>query len=238
MLTKEMSIAKLKLLTILGFLALMLSFLIPTLAHSQQSSSITVTREAFLTFNSSFENFTFDFSNIAADVSGADLFSDSGTTLSDLRLLKIKDNRGCGGFNLQMEATTFTPSGPNTVTTDNFHVITSTAMENPPSGSANNNIYYLSGFNGAQNATAPVNSSCPKFDQTTTFTDPSCITSNNTLNGLVDIIQGGLEAPAGRSGEMALGLAFHLQIPPYTLPDTYYSTITYTLTDATTGTCS
>lgn len=232
-----MSVAKLKVITIMGCLALLLSMLMPTLAKSQQSSSISITRGLFLSFTNPAANFNFDFGNTTASENGGDLFSDTGSTLPDTKILTIEDNRGCGGFNLQMEASTFNPSGANSVSRDFFHIVSSTALTNPPAGSLDNNIYYLSGFNGTQGATTPVNSTCTDFEDAATFTDAACVSSNNTLNGLVDIIQGGLTAPAGRTGEMALGLSFHLEIQPYTIPTEYYSTITYTLTDATTGTC-
>lgn len=230
---------KLKFFISLSFLAFITSLLLPSIVFGQQSSEIYVSRTPFLSFVDTPDSI--NFGTTSTPIATTSLFSDTGVSLENSRLLQISDTRDCGGFNLQVEAAAFSPGGTNAVSNGNLYVVSSSSLASPPAGTEINNIIYVNGFSGDQNTIAPVNTTfsatCTSFNQIETFTDPTCMAGTNTLNAPVDILQGSLTAPSGRDGDMAVGTSFLLQINPFTIPAQYTSTITYTLTDATTGIC-
>ncbi|HMR00778.1 MAG TPA: hypothetical protein PKA32_00120 [Candidatus Gracilibacteria bacterium] len=192
------------------------------------TSTITVTSSPYLSFVTIPESFSM--ANIVVPTSDLELTSDSNGVLPPNRWLTIQDNRGCGGLNLQLQANDFTPISTE-ITTSNLRVVTSASTFYD--GPTINNITYNSGFVGDQTATAPLNAGTINFSNPTTFTS----LGNNSLDVPRDLIDGTLTAPTGRQGQMHFGLSFYLFVPKYTSPGNYYTKLTYTLSDDTSGSC-
>lgn len=192
------------------------------------TSSIIVTSSPYISFVDIPNSISLGI--LPVPTADTNLLSDSDGQLPSSRHLTIVDNRGCGGINLQVQANSFTPASTQVIP-DNLLVVTST--NTAETGTDVNNIKYLSGFTGDQTATAPLNTA------STTFSDPATFTavSNNSLEVARDIIDGTLTAPTGRTGQMHVGMSFYLSIPKYTTPGDYYTMLTYTLSDDTSGSC-
>lgn len=223
-----------KLSTVLTGIVLVVLLTIPFTAQSQQSSYITVSIEDEFSFTDIPDNVYLN--SYITSYSGRGPKSQSGSTMDSTSYLIVKDKRNCGGFNLQISSTTTDPL--------TIRVISSTLLSPALSGTTAGNIVYLTGFDGTpdagsvQNAVAPLNSTCSDFDSTSTYLIGGCVSNSNVLPTTLDLIQGNLTAPAGRDGEMGFGVAFYTWIPKLTAPGEYIDTLTYTLSDDTTGTCT
>lgn len=239
------------------FLALTLLFLVPSLTLGA-TSGITITRQPFIFFaNVPSSALLPDPSNpaetsISVPIVDTNIFSnptvtgDPGTGEEFLpanKWLTVQDNRACGGFNLQATAESFT-SGGETVPNTGFYLATTNAFPNTEIGTRLNGIFYYDQFLGNQTVTAPQDVTTPPNTGTADFSTASTFTglTGNTLNGTVDLMLGSInvEAPIdplteGRDGQMAIGVAYYLNLPKYTLPGEYKSKVTYTILDATTG---
>jgi hypothetical protein len=193
------------------------------------TSTITITSTPFLSFNDIPDSF--QIGSLTVPTVNTSLYSDSdGINLPASRHLTIKDSRKCGGLNLQLQADTFlpfqTPDLRNTL-----RVVTTTADQ--LQGTVVNNVEYLEGFSGDQAIIAPLEAGSTNFGKASTFTS-----LNNTLNTPIDLLQGKLNAPAGRDGEIHISVSFYLEIPKLYIPNSYHTTLTYTLSDDTIGTCN
>ena len=205
----------------------LLSTLIASSAFAA-TSTIIVTSSPYLAFVSIPDSMSIG--SFSVPTSDMELTSDSNGTLPPSRWLTIQDNRGCGGLNLQLQANNFTPVSTD-VTTDNLRVVTSASTFYD--GPVVNNIKYNSAFVGDQTATAPLNAGTINFSDPVTFTS----LGNNSLDVARDLIDGPLTSPTGREGQMHIGVSFYLFVPKYTSAGDYYSTLTYTLSDDTSGVC-
>lgn len=253
---------KIKILFIVFFSAFLLNiFLLASTGSGQggggeegrtqagSGSTIQITRTPFLSFERIPDSFGFPSASASSLVQ--QVYSNSyQTTLSPERALIVSDTRNSGGFNLQLSSSgNLLPVGgggtPN-IPASGLRVISSTEI-NPipadPPPTINDGIIYLTGFSGDQNIVAPVDvafnetEGCNSFGDLATFINDNCRTvtpaSNNMLDNPVDLMQGCLASSAGRSGLIQIGLAYNLAIPRYTPPNTYYTTLTFTLSDAT-----
>lgn len=191
------------------------------------TSTITVTSTPFLSFTDIPDPLSIG--SLATPIADTELTSDADGNLPKARHLTIQDTRGCGGINLQLQADAYTPAGQ--LSRNNLLVVSST--NDQLSESVVNNVEYIAGFSGDQTVTAPLNTA------STTFSDPSIYTavSNNSLEIARDLLQGNLTAPTGRAGEMHISLSFYQLVPKLTIPNDYYTTLTFTLSDDTTGVC-
>lgn len=208
------------------------------------TSTIQITSSPFLSFITVPDSFRITV-DAPTSPQAVTYTSDLSTgALQPERYIEVQDTRACGGFNLQMEASAFlpAPTPPNTSLNENFRVITS--VYDPAEGIEENGIKYF-GFDpnpyaGATGVIAPLNTTSTDFADASIFTSAPFNTGMNilTANTPVDVMQGSLTAPNGRDGIVHTSMSFHLIIPKFTAPNDYYSTLTYTLTDATTGTCT
>ncbi len=222
------------------FLILMVSLFFSNLIMSgialgQQSSSIQVTRSPYLYFTSIPS--TIQWETMETSYVDSYVFSDPGASnlSSTTRLLKIHDARNCGGFTLQASMNEgLTASGnPVPIPKSNIWIVSSTRFSPSFIAVVRNNIVYFD-VTGQEGVIAPVATPSTDFGNQATFTE----INGNTLDNVVDIMQGALTSPQGRRGDMAVGLSFMAKIPPYTKSGAYEGVITYTLSDATTGSCS
>lgn len=192
------------------------------------TSTISVTSTPFLSFTDVPDPFSMG--SLTVPTADMELTSDGDGNLPATRHLTIQDTRGCGGLKLQLQAGAFAPASTQ-VTAANLKVVTSTSdqLSEPVVG----NVEYITGFTGDQTITAPLNTA------STTFSDPNVYTAvaNNSLDVARDLLQGNLSAPAGRTGEMHVSISFYLLVPKLTLPSDYATTLTFTLSDDTTGVC-
>ena len=207
--------------------ASLLSTLIASSAFAA-TSTIIVTSAPYISFVDIPNSISLG--SFAVPIADTDLLSDSDGQLPTSRHLTVLDNRGCGGINLQAQAAAFTPVSTQVVP-DNLLAVTST--NTAEAGSEVNNIKYLTGFSGDQTATAPLNTASSTFSDPATFT----AVSNNSLEVARDIMNGSLTAPTGRNGQMHVGMSFYLSIPKYTTPNTYYTTLSYSLSVDTSVVC-
>lgn len=196
------------------------------------TSTITVTSTPLLSFANVPDPLSMG--SISVPLADTELTSDSDGILPSSRYLVIEDTRGCGGLNLQLQADNFTPSTTPELKNE-LRVITSTA--DFIDGVVVNGVKYYSGFAGDQTITAPLNAPGINFSDPTLFTDPPFDTVDNTLDTPLDLLQGNLNAPTGRTGYMQINTVFYLLVPKLTVPNDYYTTLTFTLSDDTTGSC-
>lgn len=191
------------------------------------TSTVTVTSTPFLSFTDVPDPLSIG--SLVTPTADTELTSDADGNLPAARHLTIQDTRGCGGLNLQLQADAYTPAGQ--LSRNNLLVVSSTndQLSEPVVG----NVEYITGFSGDQTITAPLNTA------STTFSDPNTYTaiSNNSLDVARDLLQGNLNAPTGRTGEMHISLSFYQLVPKLTIPNDYYTTLTFTLSDDTTGVC-
>lgn len=192
------------------------------------TSTITITSSPFLSFVSVPESFSI--ANISVPTSDLEITSDPDGNLQPSRWLTIADTRGCGGLNLQVEASAFTPASTQVIA-NNLRVVTSPSTFYD--GPVVNNIKYNPTFTGDQTATAPLSAGSINFSDPSTFT----AVGNNSLEVARDVIAGTLTAPTGREGQMHVGMSFYLSLPKFTAPNAYHTTLTFTLADDTSGTC-
>jgi hypothetical protein len=197
-------------------------------------SSIAITRTPYLSIDATPDSFAFPSAPARATV--RDIFSSTDGALSADKVIRVTDARASGGFILQAQASDFT-NGINVIPASALRIVSTADIGVPPEGVVVNNVHYLNPFTGVQKVTAPVNAATSEFSQAGTYDEVQNRPQNNVLNVPVDILSGCLPATEGRVGSMAIGLAFTLKIPPYTVPDTYNSTITYTITDFTSDSC-
>ena len=129
-------------------------------------------------------------------------------------------------------------SGLRVITTSDLPAIPA----DPPPVAIENGIIYLDQFTGQRGAYAPLNvqfapqNNCESFGDPATFANPLCrqlITSSNSLDNTVDLLQACLPTGQGRDGKMEIGLSYNLSIPPFTPHGTFSNTLTYTLSDYT-----
>lgn len=234
-------IKKLRIITSITFLVLISSLIMPTISFGSQGSSIAITRTPYLSFADLPDPFSFT-SYTASAATGA-IFSDPtvdlsvpGAGLPSSRKLIVSDTRNSGGFNLQVSATNFT-GGTVTINKSNLRVLSSPHLSSPPAGAIANDVLYLSGFIGQQTLTTPVKAATDANLGTDSVFTTGTSAGHNALSGTVDILDGCLSSIQGRNGQMAIGMSFYLAIPKFTPPGTYDSTVTYTITDSTSGTC-
>jgi len=217
------------------------------------TSTIKITRSPYLAFNTIPTPFNISnnqSSTVTVPTTDTQLTSNqSSQPLPETNYLTVQDTRGCGGFNLQVSANAFTPAptAPNTSLNNDFRIITSTndniTGTNVETDASNPGIKYYgeddTTFTGTKGIVAPLNITTTNFADPTLFTSAPFNTGSNILtpNTQIDLMQGGLTAPNGRNGLMHLSLSYYITIPKFTIPNTYYSTITYTLTDNTSGSC-
>lgn len=226
-----------------SFTALTSLFLLSTLlplTASAITSTIQVTSSPFLSFVDTVDSFRI---TTNAPVFSADMEYTGDLSAQDLppeRYITIQDTRGSGGFNLQIQASEFQPAqtSPNPSLNNNFRIITST--NDAFAGTEENGIKYagdgIDPYTGQTGIIAPLNTI------STNFADPTLFTSSPFDGGInilttdtpIDIMQGTLSAANGRNGLIHLSVSFYLLIPKFQAPGEYYSTLTYTLTDATT----
>ncbi|MBD3327749.1 hypothetical protein GF340_00420 [Candidatus Peregrinibacteria bacterium] len=228
---KQKKPAVLTLITLLLTLNLIIAS--NAVAQSTTPTTITITRNEFFSFVQTPANIKINHpAGGAVDIYDQTYFSnDNGEYPLDRQLI-VRDTRNCGGFNVTLTANPF-----NDVTTLNNGLRVVTHSQSSLAGNEMNGVKYIDGYTGDQNIIAPLNHSSGSFAIASTFTDPPFDTVDNVLDGPVDIMQAGLTAPDGHNGEMALGLAYAFTIPKYTPPNTYFTLLTFTLTDDTTGTC-
>lgn len=206
-------------------------------SSGEQNAIQEITSDLFLSFTQFPASFTFPSS--VTSTSSFRVYSDQGATLPDTRLIKIQDTRDTGGFALQVVATNFTSPSGHVIPRDGLRIVTSTALAQPPAGTVDNDVLYITGFSGETGVNAPLRTTlgptCLDFGQLTTFTSPACVfdPSANSLDRTVDLLLGSLPASQGRSGEMAVGVSYSLLVPAYSIPDTYHTVLTFTLSDAT-----
>lgn len=221
-------IKKTKLLIAISCVLLLINAGISSISYAA-TSTITVTSTPYLSFIDVPDSI--EIGDLITPTSDTALFSDSnGINLPSSRHLTIRDTRGCGGLNLQLQADSFTPSSTQIIP-NNLRVVTTTADQE--SGTVVSNVEYLSGYTGDQTITAPLEAGSTDFGTSTTFTSKT-----NSLETARDLLQGNLTAPTGRDGQIHISTSFYLLVPKLTIPNDYYTTLTYTLSDDTTGTCS
>lgn len=216
-----------------------ISFLlfIPSFTYGA-TSTITISSTSYLSFSEIPKTFILNSTPLTVPTSDQIMTSDTGDKLEPAKALTVMDNRNCGGFNLTMQASNFEPSASNL--NDNFRVITSPKTTKYTNNVlTENGVNYLDGFTGIKNMEAPLNVETADFSAAGNFTS---FGNTNTLNKTITLLSGPLTAPDGRNGEMNINLSFYISIskyqPPPSVGDQYYSTLTFTLSDATTGTCS
>lgn len=187
------------------------------------TSTVTVTSTPFLSFSDVPDPVSLG--TLTVPIADTELTTDSDGNLPAGRHLTIQDTRGDGGLNLQIQADAFTPAAQ--LSRNDLLVVTST--NDQLSETVVNNVEYISGFTGDQTITAPLNTS------STTFSDPATYTavSNNSLDVARDLLQGQLSSGTGRTGEMHVSVSFYLMVPKLTIPNEYYTTLTFTLSDDT-----
>ena len=238
----------LKLIKTIAKSTLTLSIIMLTLSQaSALTSTIKITRSPYLAFTQIPSPLNLTTSTPTTD---KQLTSDqSSQQLPEDRYITIQDTRGCGGFNLQISADAFTPTptAPNTSLNTDFRIITSTndniTGTNVETDSSNPGIKYYgednTTFSGTKGIVAPLNVTTTNFADPTLFTSAPFNTGSNILTAgtQIDLMQGGLTAPSGRNGLIHLSTSYYITIPKFTIPNNYYTTITYTLTDNTSGSC-
>lgn len=207
-----------------------LLFLTTILASSNAfaaTSTITITSTPFLSFSDIPD--ALSVGSLGVPTVDTEVTSDADGNLPVTRHLTIQDTRGCGGLNLQLQASAYTPAAQ--LSRNNLRVITST--NDQLSEAVVGNVEYIAGFAGDQTITPPLNTA------STTFSDPNIYTAvaNNSLDVARDLLQGNLTSPTGRTGEIHVSLSFYQLVPKLTIPNDYYTTLTFTLSDDTTGVC-
>ena len=197
-------------------------------------SSIAVTRTPYLSIDAIPDSFAFP--AVSARSTERDVFNSPDGALSEGMIIQVTDARNSGGYILQAQASDFTGGG-NITPASSLRVVSTASFDTPVDSAISNNVHYLNPFTGPQTVVAPVNAASTNFGQAVVFDEVQNIPKNNSLNTPVDILKSCLPANEGRVGAMAVGLAFALKIPPYTVPGEYNSTITYTITDYTEDSC-
>ncbi|MBU0668455.1 hypothetical protein KJ835_05040, partial [Patescibacteria group bacterium] len=196
------------------------------------TSTIVVTSTPFLSFTDIPDSISIG--TLTVPIADTALVSDTDGNLPVERHLTISDTRGCGGLTLQIQAAAFTPASTQIIPAD-IRVVTST--NDQLNETVIGNVEYISGFAGDQTITAPRSVASTTFSDSTLFTNAPFDTVDNTLTGAINLLDGDLTAPAGRTGQMHVSTSFYLLVPKLTLPDRYYTTLTYTLSDNTIGVC-
>jgi len=206
-------------------------------------STITISSTSYLAFSEIPSSFVINTSPLEVPIADSTLFSDSAGALPETRSLTVDDNRNSGGFLLQLDAAAFQP----TLSTDlrnQLYMVTSAESTKYGAETPVNGVVYLpadgeSAFIGSQTVSAPIDvipTTNTAFDTDTTFT----AVSGNILNTTVDVLNGCLTG-GGRKGKMNVHTSYMVVVPKYTPPpnsgDYYYSTITFTLSDYTPGSC-
>lgn len=222
---------KKQILAIIACVSLVISALTVRNAFAA-TSTITITSTPFLSFIDIPDSVQVH--SITVPTVDTEITSDSDGFLSSPRFLRIQDTRGCGGLNLQAQADDFTPATTPEMKNE-LRLVTSTTdfVDAVVVGG----VKYFAGFTGDQGITTPLNVAGPNFSDPTLFTGAPFDTVDNTLDSPLDLMQGNLTAPTGRSGAMQIDLSYYLLIPKYTPPNNYYTTLTFTLSDDTTGVC-
>lgn len=190
-------------------------------------SSIIITRTPYLSIDAVPTSFSFP--ETPARASAREIFSNADGALPADKLISVTDARRSGGFTLQAQASDFR-SGENIIPASSLKVITTSSVNDAP-GNTSGNVFYADPFTGPKTVKAPLNAPSTDFAQTATFTDAGI------LDGPVDLLNGCLPTTEGRIGTISVGLAFALNVPPYTVPGTYNAVITYTITDSTREDC-
>lgn len=203
------------------------------IAQSTTPTNITITRNEFFSFVQTPANIKINHpAGGTVNIVDQTYFSNDNGEFPLDRQLIIRDTRNCGGFNVTLNAA---PFNDEPTLNNGLRVVTHPASSLP--GTIVDGVKYLDGYSGDQSIITPVFLSNAGFAVENFYTDPPFDTVDNVLDGPVDIMQAGLTAPDGHNGEMALGLAYAFTIPKYTPPNTYFTLLTFTLTDDTTGTC-
>lgn len=225
------------------------TILLTTSITNALTATVKITKTPHLAFYQIPESYRIT-STQTPPTTDTELTSDqSNQDLPESRYLTIQDTRNCGGFTLQVSASEFQPSptSPNPSLNNGFRIITSTndaiSGANVETDSSYPGVKYYgengTNFIGTKQITAPLNVTTTNFADPTLFTQAPFNNGSNilTANTPIDIMQGGLTAPAGRKGLMHLSLSYYLKIPKFTAPNNYYTTLTYTLIDNTSGSC-
>lgn len=229
---------------------LALSIIMLTLNQTQAlTSTIQVTHSPHLSFADIPDSINLT-NNITPPITDTELTTDeSSQPLPETNYITVQDTRNCGGFNLQISADAFSPAptAPNTSLNNDFRIITSTNDDitgaNVETDASNPGIKYYgengATFQGSKGIVAPLNVTTTNFADPTLFTSAPFNTGSNILTQgtQIDLMQGGLTAPAGRNGLMHQSISYYIKIPKFTVPTQHYTTITYTLTDNTSGSC-
>lgn len=228
----------------LSVLALFANLFLPAISLGQTDISIDVTRTPYLSFNSIPESYSFG--AVPTSIADTNIFSDSNGPLPANQVLIVRDTRGSGGFTLQ--ATTsgpFTAEGAptNTIPATNLRMVTSTSLVLIFDAFQNNGVIYLSGYAGTpdntstQTVIAPLNATSNQFGTVAPFDEVETSPMNNHMDTALTLMDGCLTASEGRVGYMAFGTSEVLLVPKYQQPGSYSTTITYTLSDNTPGSC-
>jgi hypothetical protein len=197
-------------------------------------SSIDVTRTPYLAIDT--VPAAFGFPPIGARSSARVVFSDGEGPLSASRILRVTDARGSGGFTIQAQASGFM-NGSDIIPASALRVVSTPSFDFSADSVVAGNVLYVNPFTGPKTIIAPLSADGTAFGQAGTFDAVQDRTTGNTMEKPVDILKGCLPLGEGRTGSVAVGLAFALEIPPYAVPGDYSSTITYTITDHTETPC-
>lgn len=221
---------KIRLFTLTSFVLLITAIGVQNTAHGA-TSGVIVEYIPYLSFQNIPDSFILGSTSVP--IADTSFMSDSGDTLPVSRHLTVVDNRDCGGFNLLLSASNFSVSP---TLNNSFRVVTST--QDAISESVVSGVKYYTGFSGAQTVAAPLNVTTSEFNDIALFTDAPFDTTDNILNEPIDVLQAPLTAPNGRVGTMHVSMSFALTVPKLTIPGNNYTTLTFTLSDDTSGTCS
>lgn len=217
-----------------GISALLLANMLAAGSAFAATSTIVITSTPLLAFNDIPDSGAID--SITVPTSDQEVTSDNDGQLASSKYLEVRDTRGCGGFSLTLGADTFLPlTSPEL--RDNLRVITN--EDDAATGSSSGGVKYLTGFTGTQGVTAPLNVNSTTYTDPNLFTDSPFDVTDNILDNTLTLLGGNLTAPGGRTGTMHIGLSFYIIVPKYFPPNAtpYYTTLTYTLADDTTGSC-
>jgi hypothetical protein len=141
-------------------------------------------------------------------------------------IITVTDTRNNGGFILQLNASEFAdkadPQNIKTIPLENFYVATKASNTE---GQRINGVEYNQEYDG-ELVIAVQDVEGKEFNIADTFTTDL---TSNTLNGIVDIMDGSLETANGRVGTFKQIMQYYLNIPAYQQPGTYRATLTFDL---------
>ncbi|HLG25831.1 MAG TPA: fibronectin type III domain-containing protein [Candidatus Gracilibacteria bacterium] len=214
----------------------------PTCSFAAQFCGAQEISSSTLTFISIPESFTFG--EITAG-STQDLFNNDNTgnpptaISPGADLLQVFDDRGSGGFIVDIDTTGTFSDGINTIPLTNLYIVTSLDETDPNNGNTGLGeeagvTYDATIGSPVRNVVAPVYVDMDSADLASRTTYTGQAPDSQFGGSPLVLMNGTLSSAFGRSGNMSQFVNFHLRVPALQAAGDYDIILTYTLSDSTT----